>query len=139
MTTTSPSPYDSSGWDDAYWAYRADCISGKWGCGQLGQHSQIVILCYNSDDYFARTGEYYTIDEEEVEDIDSYRQRSHAELIENPPKLRATPKPIEARPPSPTSVTGVRPFEPAAEQEPTPRNIPALTAILTRFEAQPKL
>ena len=137
--TTSPSPYDSSGWDDAYWAYRADCISGKWGCGQLGQHSQIAIMCHHSDDYFERTGEYYMIDEEEVEVVDWNRQRALEQLLENPPELRRTPKPAPARSPSPTSVIDASAETKAAKPEPTPSNNPALAAILPDILAEPKL
>ena len=131
-----PSPYDSSAWTAADWAHRADCISDKWeaGSGQLGQCTQIAVLMHMQEDYFKRTGEYIVIDEWEVHDCDCYRQRGHAELLAKPLTLRATPKPTakltQVHLPSPTNVIDVRAFEQTAKHEPTPRNIPALTAIL---------
>ena len=140
MDWVTPSPYDSAEWSDEDWKGRESHI--RLGTGQLGQHIQLSVLSYHSNEFFARTGEYVCICEEEVKDVDCNRQWALKQLLENPPelrrtpKLRATPNPTEVRPPSPTSVIDV---QQAAEHEPTPRNIPALTAILTQNKAQPKL
>ena len=51
------SPYNTTGWDAAYWAYRKECISGMWGIRALGQTTQIGVLVATSADLFARTGQ----------------------------------------------------------------------------------
>ena len=63
MTTLPPSPYNTSEWTAKDWAHRADCISGKWGSGQLGQITQIAELMHMQENYFAWTGEYIVINE----------------------------------------------------------------------------
>ena len=105
MDWTTPSPYNSAEWSDKDWKGRE--IHIQFRVGQLGQHIQLSVLSYHSDEFFTRPGKYVCICKEEVKDVDCTCQWALKELLENPPKLQATPKPTpnptQARPMPPTS------------------------------------
>ena len=127
MTTTpqeyvTPLPYDSSEWTAEDWANRTWHL--RYARGLLGQHIQLSVLDFMKNDFFEQTGKYLYICGKEVEDIDICRQELLRQMIEDPPKLRNTPKPTQTRLPSPTSVIHARAFEQAFEPEPAPGNYP---------------
>ena len=93
MNATSPT--DSSKWTEDYWTEQAKYyIVGAAGPGQLGQHTQLLVLEAITEDFHARTGDWLLVNAEEVEQIDNQRQNALAELVTAPPKLRIVPEAI---------------------------------------------